>query len=193
MSATVSIRPDLLGRLREFPYGAAVKTPEQVARALESDAPVLFVLRSDGLEIASLLARVHAAGKLAAVHLDLVGGLSSDHVGVRWLVRSGADAIITSHGHLVRTIRAEAAVAIQRLLLADMASVRLGLAAVRNARPDIVELLPGAILPQVQDLVLPQLGLPLLAGGLIRSRACAGAVLAAGAVAVSTSSAELWT
>ena len=57
---------------------------------------------------------------------------------------------------------------------------------------DIVELLPGVILPEVADLVLPRLSVPLLAGGFIRDAAAVRAALAAGAMAVTTSERALW-
>ncbi len=183
---------EIVARLREHPVGAAIKEHDQLERALASSSAMLFILRGDGLDLAPLLRRVHAAGKLAAVHMDLVEGVGRDHVGVRWLVRAGADAVISSHGHLVRTIRASGVVAIQRLLLIDASSVTAGLAAVERAGPDLVEVLPGVILPHVRDLLVERLRVPLLAGGFIRSAADVEAALAAGAFAVSTSSPELW-
>ncbi|HZU15774.1 MAG TPA: glycerol-3-phosphate responsive antiterminator [Candidatus Dormibacteraeota bacterium] len=183
---------EIVARLREHPVGAAIKEEAQLEPALESPAAVLFILRGDGLELGPVLRRIHAAGKLAAVHLDLVEGIGRDHVGVRWLVRAGADAVISSHGHLVRTIRASGVVAIQRLLLSDGTSIAAGLAAVERASPDLVEVLPGAILPHVRDLLATRVRVPLLAGGFIRRAADLEAALAAGAFAVSTSSPELW-
>ena len=185
-------RTEIIRRLRDFPVGAAVKTEEQLQIALESRPGVIFILRGDGLEMAPLLRRVHASGKLAAVHLDLVDGLASDIAGVRWLVRSGADAIISSHGQAVRAVKAEGVTAIQRVLCLSEQSVDHGLAAVFRAQPDIVELLPGVILPQVADLVLPRLTVPLLAGGFIRNPVDVTAVLGAGALAVTTSEQALW-
>jgi glycerol uptake operon antiterminator len=178
--------------LQNFPCGAAVKSPEQLEAALESRPGVVFILRGDGLEIAPVLRRVHAAGKLAAVHLDLVDGLASDVAGVRWLARSGADAIISSHSQAVRAVKAEGITSIQRLLCLSELAIDLGMAAVSRAQPDIVELLPGVILPEVADLVLPRLAVPLLAGGFIRDEIDVRALLAAGALAVTTSERALW-
>jgi glycerol uptake operon antiterminator len=183
---------ELLDRLRQWPYCAAVKSEGQLEPALACRAQVLFILRGDGLELQPVLRRIHQAGKLAAVHLDLVAGSGRDQAGVRWLVRSGADALISSHGHLVRTAKAAGVVAIQRLLLTDLDSIDAGLQAVARAQPDLVELLPGAVLPHVADLVLPRLGVPLLAGGFVTSRTTGEAALAAGAIAISTSTPELW-
>ena len=160
--------------------------------ALAGRAGVVFILRANGLEIASVLRRVHAAGKLAAVHLDLVDGISSDIAGVRWLCRSGADAIISSHAQAVRAVKAEGVVAIQRILCLSELTVELGLAAVSRAQPDIVELLPGVILPEVAELVLPRLTVPLLAGGFVRRHEDMTAILQAGALAVTSSEPSLW-
>jgi glycerol uptake operon antiterminator len=185
-------RDEVVRRLTEFPCGAAVKLDDDLDAALGSRPGVLFVLRGNGLELAPVVQRIHAAGKLAAVHLDLVDGLSSDGAGVRWLVRCGVDAIISSHSQAVGSARAEGVVAIQRMLCSTRTALDLGLAAVGRARPDIVELLPGVILPEVADLVLPRLTVPLLAGGFIRGAEDVRSVLAAGALAVTTSERSLW-
>jgi len=185
-------RQELLRRLADFPCGAAVKLDDDLEAALHSRPGVVFVLRGNGLELAPVVHRIHAAGRLAAVHLDLVDGLSTDAAGVRWLVRCGVDAIISSHGQAVGSARAEGVVAIQRVLCSTLTALELGLAAVGRANPDIVELLPGVILPEVADLVLPRLAVPLLAGGFIRDAGDVRSVLAAGALAVTTSERALW-
>ena len=189
------VRPaadELVKRFRRFPCGAAVKAPEQLEAALASSCGAIFILRANGLELGPAVHRIHLAGKLAVVHLDLVDGLSAGLAGVRWLARCGADAIISSHSQAVRAVRAEGVVAIQRLLCVSQVGVELGLVAVGRSQPDIVELLPGVILPQVADLVMPRLDVPLLAGGFIHDALAARRVLDAGAVAVTTSAPELW-
>ena len=137
------------------------------------------------------VAHIHAAGKLAAIHLDLVDGLSADTHGVSWLARSGTDAIITSHGRLVPAIRREGCLAIHRLLLSRRSHLDSAMKAAARAAPDILEVLPGIVLPSITQL-LPRLGIPVLAGGFIRSDADVRSVMAAGALGVTTSMAELW-
>ncbi|HYW23256.1 MAG TPA: glycerol-3-phosphate responsive antiterminator [Terriglobales bacterium] len=183
---------ELVTRFRAFPCGAAVKAPDQLEPALASNCGAIFVLRANGLELGPVVHRIHLAGKLAVVHLDLVDGLAADLTGVRWLARCGADAIISSHGQAVRAIRAEGVVAIQRLLCVNLVGVELGLVAVAKSQPDIVELLPGAILPAVADLVMSRLTVPLLAGGFIQDAESVRRVLAAGALAVTTSEPAIW-
>jgi len=183
---------DFLGRLAEFPCGAAVKTVDELDAAVRSRAGAVFLLRGNGLELAPVVRRIHEGGKLAVVHVDLVDGVAADMAGVRWLARCGVDAVISSHGQAVRAVRAEGLVAIQRLLCTSGAAIDLALAAVARSQPHIVEVLPGVILPAVADLVVPRLRVPLLAGGFVRSGEDVRRLLDAGAVAVTTSERALW-
>ena len=178
-------------RLASFPSCAAVSSSDQFERAIGSDAPVLVVLRMNAFTLAPLLARAHDRGKLVAVHLDLVEGLRSDSTAVTWLAQFGADAVITSRSQIIPAIKREGMTAILRLLLLRAGTVRTGLAAVHRAKPDLVEILPGVILPRVTH-VLPDFGIPLLAGGFIHTADDVRAILEAGAIAVTTSSESLW-
>ncbi len=150
-----------------------------------------MVLRANGLELAPVVRRIHGAGKLVAVHLDLIAGLRADRSGVAWLGRSGVDAIISSHGQLMTAVRNEGMTAIHRLLLVRLSQLQTASTAIARSAPDIVEVLPGVILPSVVPL-MPRFEVPLLAGGFLRTEAEARAVLAAGAVGITTSSEDLW-
>lgn len=183
--------PTLVARLRDNPCCAAIVAEGQLAAALASRAPVIFLLRGNGLALGPIVERIHAAGKHAAVHLDLVDGLSADPQGVAWLARIGADAIITSHGRLIGAIREEGAIAILRLLLSRRTHLDSAFTVVSRTKPDVVEVLPGVLLPSLAD-VMPRFDVPLLAGGFIRTREDARAVLAAGAAGITTSAEKLW-
>jgi len=182
---------EFVARLADAPCCAAIVDPVRLDAALRSRAPGIFVLRGNGLDLGDLIERVHDAGKLVAVHLDLVEGVRADHWGVAWMARAGVDAIITSHGQLMSVIRKEGALAIHRLLLSRREHLDTAVNALSRWRPDIVEILPGVVLPSVATL-LPPLEVPLLAGGFIRTPLDARAVLAVGAVGVTTSSQALW-
>src|SRR5215471_10779330 len=94
---------ELVTRFRAFPCGAAVKAPDQLEPALASNCGAIFILRANGLELGPVVHRIHLAGKLAVVHLDLVSGLAADLTGVRWLARSGAGAWSRSSGSSAST------------------------------------------------------------------------------------------
>ena len=187
-------RPDareFLARIGRSPCCAATTSEAQLEAALGSCVEAIFILRGNGLDLAPVVRRIHEAGKLVAVHLDLVAGLHADRSGVAWLDRSGVDAIISSHGQLMPTIRNRGITAIQRLLLVRRSQVNPALTAIRRFEPDIVEMLPGVILPQMIRSI-PTFEVPLLAGGFVRTEAEARAILAAGAVGITTSWEPLW-
>ena len=190
-STSTSTAGEFVARLADAPCCAAIVDWARLDAALASRAPAIFILRGNGLDLSDLVRRVHDEGKLIAVHLDLVDGLKPDHWGVAWLARCGADAVITSHGQLMSVIRNEGAIAIHRLLLSRREHLETAVTALARSRPDIVEILPGVILPSVVHL-LPPLAVPMLAGGFIRTPLEAHAALAAGAVGVTTSSQALW-
>jgi glycerol uptake operon antiterminator len=88
-------------------------------------------------------------------------------------------------------IRQESMTAIQRLLLLSHTQLASGIAAITRSKPDIVEVLPGVILPEVRHL-LPDLGVPLLAGGFVRTIEDVRALLDSGAIVVTSSREDLW-
>ncbi len=181
----------LLAGLQKSPCCPATTTGEQFERALASPAEVVLILRANGLELAPFIAQAHKIGKLVAVHLDLVSGLRADRASVQWLSESSVDAVVSARGHLMAAIRHERMTAIQRLLLVRRTQLASGIASIRRSEPDMIEVLPGIVLPQVLHL-LPDLGRPLLAGGFVRTVDDVRALLGCGAVAVTTSKQELW-
>jgi glycerol uptake operon antiterminator len=182
---------EFLARLAESPCCAAITSDSHLDAAFASRASALFILRGDGLELKPLVRRIHDAGKLVAVHLDLVDGLRPDRAAIAWLGRAAVDAVISSHGQLMPAIRREGMVGIHRLLLVRRGLLDSAVSAVTHSQADIVEVLPGVILPEVISL-LPHLNVPLLAGGFIRTEEEARSALAAGASGVTTSSESLW-
>jgi glycerol uptake operon antiterminator len=182
---------EFIACLDDAPCCAAIVSDRFLEPAIESRAPILFVLRGNGLELGPVVNRVHDAGKMVAVHLDLVAGLRDDPVGVDWLARFGVDAIITSRGRLIPLIRQAGVVAIERLLLSRRSHLDAAVTALSRSNPDIVEVLPGVILPSIAPMI-PRFAVPVLAGGFVRTPADVRAILAAGAVGVTTSSRALW-
>lgn len=180
-----------ISRIAAEPCCAAITAPQHIEPALASRTPVIFILRGNGLTLAPLVRRIHGAGKLVAVHIDLVGGIRADRSSVAWLASAGVDAVISSHGQLMSPIRHEGMTAIHRLLLVRRGQLETAIAAIGRSAPNIVEILPGVILPSVAHL-LPDFGVPVLAGGFIRTEQEESAALVAGALGVTTSTQALW-
>lgn len=182
---------EFIARVAAEPCCAAITADERIEAALASRAPVLFILRGNGLTLGHLVRRIHAANKLVAVHVDLVGGLRADRASINWLAGAGVDAVISSHGQLMAAIRHDGMTAIHRLLLGRRSQLDTAIAAIGRSAPNIIEILPGVILPSVIGL-MPRFEVPVLAGGFVRTEAEVQAVLAAGALGVTTSSQALW-
>ncbi len=191
MSYTPPDAEAFIARVAADPCCAAITAPENIGDALDSRAPVVFILRGNGLALGHVVRRIHDAGKLVAVHVDLVGGLRADRSSIGWLANAGVDAVISSHGQLMPAIRHEGMTAILRLLLVRRSQLDTAVAAINRSAPNIVEILPGVILPSVIGL-MPRFEVPVLAGGFIRTQADVGAALSAGALGVTTSSQVLW-
>lgn len=180
-----------IARIAADPCCAAITGGVSVDAALASRVPVIFILRGNGLSLPPLIRRIHAAGKLVAIHIDLVGGLRQDRSGVSWLAEAGADAVISSHGQLMAAIRNDGMTAIHRLLLVRRSQLDSAAHAIARSAPHIVEVLPGVLFPSIVEL-MPPFTVPILAGGFIRTEADVRAVLNAGALGVTTSTPDLW-
>jgi glycerol uptake operon antiterminator len=178
-------------RVAAHPCCAAITDQDLLDEALASRAPVVFILRGNGLSLAPLVRRIHDANKLVAVHVDLVGGLRTDRASVEWLASAGVDAVISSHGQLMAAIRHGGMTAIHRLLLVRRNQLDTAVAAIGRSAPNIVEILPGVILPSVLAM-MPPFEVPVLAGGFVRTEADVQAILSAGALGVTTSTRTLW-
>ncbi len=191
MSYSPPVPAIFLSKLAASPCCPATTTGELFELALQSRPPVLLILRADGLTLGPVIDRAHSRGKLVAVHLDLVSGLRSDRAAVVWLAQAGADAVVSSRGHLMAAIKQQSMTAIQRLLLVRRSQLDAGVASIRRSEPHAVEVLPGILLPQIRQS-LPDLGLPLLAGGFVRTREHVDALIESGALCVTSSNHALW-
>ena len=178
-------------RIAAHPRCAAITADGHLDLALGSRAPVLFILRGNGLSLGPIVRRIHDSGKLVAVHVDLVAGLRADRVAVGWLAGAGVDAVISSHGQLMPAIRHEGMTAIHRLLLVRRSNLDSAVGAIGRSAPNIVEILPGVIFPSIVAMMPPFL-VPVLAGGFVRTEADVQAAIGAGALGVTTSSSTLW-
>jgi len=183
----------LLEAFGRVPVAAVIRRGEELPRALASQVPVVFFLRAPAFHLGPLVWAVQARGKLAFVHIDLIAGLGKDRAGIAFLAREiGVNGIITSHSGLVAAARAEKVIAVQRLLLYDDLALPSALSALDHARPDIVEVLPGVIFPLVVNEIRSRLPLPIIVGGFVTEPAHRDAALQRGALAISTSTTELW-
>ncbi|HLI08984.1 MAG TPA: glycerol-3-phosphate responsive antiterminator [Ktedonobacteraceae bacterium] len=185
-------KQEFLRLARLHPVAAAIKTSEDMQVALESDAMLLFLLKGDAFQLAPFVSEAHRLGKGVVVHVDLVSGVGKDRAGIQYLRQIGVDAIITSRSQLVTAGKAEGLVTIQRLLLVDDSALETGARTIARAAPDLIEILPGIIFPEVAPTLKQLLHGPFIAGGFIRTAADVIRIQAAGAILSSSSTYALW-
>lgn len=186
------MEPRLLSRLKVSPIIAAVREDGVLPAVLASPSAVVFLLGGDISTVAKLVEQVRHGGKEAFVHFGLIGGLGRDPEALRWLAETARPSgIITTRGALIGKARTLGLATVFRSFLVDSQSAQVTVEQVRKSPPDFLEVLPG-IAPEGIRLIARQVTCPIIAGGLIRTQAQVKAALAAGAVAVSTSSEVLW-
>ena len=186
------IKQEFLRLARLHPVAAAIKSNEDMQVAIDCDAVLLFILKGDAFQLAPFVEQAHKHGKGVVVHVDLVSGIGKDRAGIQYLRQIGVDAIITSRSQLVNAGKAEGLITIQRLLVVDDSALETGARTIARAAPDIVEILPGIIFPEVAATVKQLLPGPFIAGGFIRSAADVARIQAAGAILSSSSTYALW-
>src|SRR5260370_16455295 len=98
----------------------------------------------------------------------------------------GVDAIIPRRSQLVSAGHAEGVVTIQRLLLVDDSALETGVRTIARAAPDIVEVLPGIIFPEIASTLQQLLPGPFIAGGFIRDASAVARIRAAVALLITS-------
>jgi len=179
------------GELQRNPVIPAVRGPDSALRAaLAGTHAAVFVLGGD---IFRVLERLKAAGRRppVCINVDLVGGVSADASGLRFL--SGRiEGVISTHRHVIELAREADLLTIHRLFAIDSGAVERGVKLIRRAQPHCVEILPALAYPKVATAYPELLKRPVLAGGLLKSLEDISSILAAGAAGVSTSHQKLW-
>ena len=174
------------------PVIPAVKDNTGLAAVRQTESRVVFVLYGDILSVPHIVEELHAMGKTAIVHADLVNGLSSREVAADFIAcNTGADGVISTKPQVIRRAKELGLFTVQRFFLLDsMAFAGLRTQAVQT-RPDVIEVLPAG-LSKVIRIIRREFGRNLIAGGLVLDKEDVIAALSAGAAAVSTTNAALW-
>lgn len=183
----------LINLLKANPVIASVKDEAGLSRALASPSTIIFILFGNILNIASIVKRVHQADKIALVHVDLVEGLSGKEVAVDFLKNTAkVDGIISSKAAVLRAAKNKNLYTIHRFFLIDSLSFHSLPRQYATSQADIIEIMPGCLVPKVLKWVQDMMKLPIIASGLVCEKEDVLTALNAGAIAISTSSYEVW-
>ena len=183
------MKKKLLEAFAETPIASAAKTAEELELCLKSNSPVVFLLFGDLCNLCGLVRKIKEAGKIAVVHLDLIDGLAPKDVSVDYIAeQTEADGIISTKASLIRYAHQKGLLTIQRYFLLD-SRVLENIA--KNSSPaDFLEVLPG-VMPKIIRHLVRTTDKPIIAGGMIRDKEDILAALSAGAVAISSTNADV--
>ncbi len=174
------------------PVIPAVKDDAGLAAVKDTESRIVFVLYGDIISIARIVEDIHAMGKIAIVHADLVSGLSSREIAADFIANhTGADGVISTKPQVIRRAKELGLFTVQRFFLLDSLAFSNLRTQVAQTRPDVVEVLPAG-LSKVIRIIRKEFGRNLIAGGLVFDKDDVISALSAGAAAVSTTNAALW-
>lgn len=102
------------------PIIAAVKTEEQLMRALTSECNIIFFLFGNICNIPKLVESVKERGKHAFVHLDLINGLAAKEIAADY-IRSftRADGVLSTKPPILRHAKEIGLITVLRVFVLD--------------------------------------------------------------------------
>lgn len=158
--------------------------------ALTSKVGILFHLNANIMTVGKEIQAAKEAGKPVFVHMDLAEGIGKDKTGIEWLTACGTDGIISTRSNLIRSAKECGLITVQRFFVLDTKGMHSISETISAAKPDLIEIMPG-IIPKAIKLFSGQ-NIPVIAGGLIETKAEVLSAFGSGALAVSTGKKDLW-
>lgn len=174
-----------------YPIIAAVKSRDDLERAIGSEVQAIFLLSSNIIDIEALSRLVHSKGKILFIHMDFVDGLSKDAAGVRYLSTKGIDGIISTRSNIIAAAHDAGICCVQRFFMIDSRSVDTALETLRQSKADMIEIMPALAYKSITK-IKNNIQIPIIAGGLIETRDEVYKALGSGASMISTGKTELW-
>lgn len=171
----------------------AARNMKQFEQLLKTDFQYIVLLEVHISHLKRMKDEAAKKGKKVIVHADLIQGLKTDNYAADFLCNDIKPAgIISTRANMIQKAKAKKIIAIQRMFLLDTIALEKSYSLIDMAAPDYIEMLPGVI-PELISEVRERTGIPIINGGLIRTKEHINAALEAGAIAVTTSDRELWT
>lgn len=178
--------------LMNNPVVGAIRNNEDLDLILRSEINIVFVLYGNILNIKHICDKLREKEKTVFIHIDMIDGLKSDQKGVEFIKETvNPYGIISTKGINIKHASQLGMFTIQRIFIIDSLAFETGIKNIHDFNPDAVEVLPGIACKAIKSLC-SKTKLPVIAGGLIKDKRDAMDALSVGAMAVSTSSKELW-
>jgi len=186
------MRKDFLTKLNEMPIVASVKDETGLNEVLDSECGVVFIIFGDLCSIGRIVSKVKEFDKIAIVHIDLIEGLSSRDIAVKFIKENtSADGIISTRPGIIKAAKEMNLIAIQRFFLIDSIALENFNKQIGHEYADAIEILP-AVMPKIIKKIVSSSSVPVIVGGLISDKEDVMLALQSGAVAVSSTNPKIW-
>lgn len=186
----------ILEQFEDYPVIAAVKDEDGLKKCLESGAEIqiVFVLYGDLCNIGDIVDRLKEGGKTVIIHLDLISGLGNREIVVDYIKNTTkADGIISTKSTLIKRAKELDFFAVMRFFMLDSMVYENVRKQIENVKPDMIEIIPGAMPKVISRLCEFIEGkVPVIAGGMITDKEDTMKALDAGATAISTTRQNVW-
>jgi len=187
---------EFINKIESNPIIAAVKDDNGLEAALTEDIEIIFVLYGDICSIPTIVDKIKKAGKVAMVHVDLITGINNSKDVCLDFIKNNtkADGIITTKSNLIQHARELELNTVLRYFILDSLALQNIEKQARSPgiKPDIIEFLPGIVLPKMIKRINKVSRVPIIAGGLIADKEDVMNALDAGALAISTTNHDVW-
>lgn len=186
------MKNDFLTKLNEIPIVASVKDEVGLNHALVSECGVVFIIFGDLCSIGRIVHKVKESGKVAIVHIDLIDGLASRDITVRFIKENtAADGIISTRPGIIKAAKELGLIAIQRFFLIDSLALENFKKQAGHEYADAIEILP-AVMPKIIRKIVDSSHIPVIIGGMISDKEDVMLGIQSGAVAVSSTNKDIW-
>jgi glycerol uptake operon antiterminator len=171
----------------------AIRNMKQFDNFLKNDDRFGVLLDVHLGHVKGIIKAAKSRNKDILVHVDLIQGIKHDEYGAEFICQEMRPAgILSTRSSVITKAKQKKIIAIQRMFLLDTGAMKKSIELIKKYKPDFIEVLPGVV-PNLITEVKQKTGIPILAGGFIRTKEDIEQALDAGAAAVTTSNTQLWT
>ena len=180
---------ELIDSLERSPVIASFHERE-FEQVLSAPPELLFDLKASLTTVKKRIDSAHKAGKHIFTDIVLADGIGKDRTAIEYLAACGVDGIISTRAQLIRFAKDAGLLTVQRFFALDTQGLDSIHELLEVSAPDLIEIMPGVIGKVIERFAGG--AIPVIAGGLIETKAEVTEALSNGASAVSTGMKELW-